>query len=92
MGRVKISLFGALAKITGDNNIDVEALTLKDAIDLLTAKYGESFKDRIYDEKDTLRRFVNIYINGKDIRFLNRLNTNLNEGDTVSIVPAVGGG
>lgn len=92
MGRVKITFFGALAKATGEKTADIEASTLKEALNALTAEYGERFKNRIYDEKGKLRRFINIYINGKDVRFLNRIDTKLNEGDKVSIIPAVGGG
>ncbi|HLJ54122.1 MAG TPA: MoaD/ThiS family protein, partial [Chthonomonadaceae bacterium] len=44
------------------------------------------------DEKGELRRFVNVYVNEEDIRFLDRENTVLNDGDAVSIVPAIAGG
>jgi len=92
MGKVKITFYGALAKIVGEKTTDVESSTLKEAINALTAKYGERLKDKIYDEKGKLARFINIYVNGKDIRFLNHLDTQLNDEDTVSIIPAVGGG
>ncbi|MEM2111615.1 MAG: ubiquitin-like small modifier protein 1 [Candidatus Bathyarchaeia archaeon] len=92
LGKVRISFFGALAKITKEKTVNVESSTLKEVLDVLIVKYGEQFKDRIYDEKGNLRRFVNIYVNGKDIRFINHLHTELNAEDTVSIVPAVGGG
>jgi len=92
MVKVQMTTYGALAKITGERTANVEASTLKEAINVLTAKYGDRFKDKIFDEKGKLRRFVNIYVNGKDIRFLNHLDTKLNDGDMVSIIPAVGGG
>lgn len=44
------------------------------------------------DDKGELRRFVNVYVNEEDIRFLDRENTVLNDGDAVSIVPAIAGG
>ena len=50
------------------------------------------FQARIYDENKQLRTFVNIYVNGEDIRFLDGLNSNTKSGDEVSIVPAVAGG
>jgi len=59
---------------------------------VLAEKYGEQIRNKIYDEKGMLRRFVNIYVNGKDIRFLKHLDTQLNDEDHVSIIPAVGGG
>lgn len=92
MGKVRITFYGALATITGEKTTDLEASTLKEAINVLTTRYGEHFKNSIYDEKEKLRRFVNIYVNGKDIRFLNHFDTELNDEDKVSIIPAVGGG
>ena len=49
-------------------------------------------KSRLYDETGNLRRFVNIYVNEEDIRFLKGKDTPLKEGDEVSIVPAIAGG
>jgi molybdopterin synthase sulfur carrier subunit len=49
-------------------------------------------KDRLCDEKGELRRFVNIYVNEEDIRFLKGKDTTLKDGDEVSIVPAIAGG
>jgi sulfur-carrier protein len=49
-------------------------------------------KERLCDERGDLRRFVNIYINGEDVRFLDGLGSTLKDGDEVSIVPAVAGG
>ena len=92
MVKVKVTLFGALAKTAGEKAVEIEASTLRDAIDKLVVKYEEKFKNRIYDEKGKVRRFVNIYINGKDVRFLNSLETKLNDGDNILIIPAVGGG
>lgn len=48
--------------------------------------------DRVIDEDGDLRRFVNIFVNGEDVRFLEGLHTKLQQGDEVSIVPAVAGG
>ena len=49
-------------------------------------------KERICDETGKIRRFVNVYVNGDDIRFLQNLETSLKEGDNISIVPAIAGG
>ena len=49
-------------------------------------------KERICDEGGKVRRFVNIFVNGDDIRFLNNLETAIKAGDEVSIVPAIAGG
>jgi molybdopterin synthase sulfur carrier subunit len=49
-------------------------------------------RERICDDEGKVRRFVNIFVNGDDIRFLNNLDTVLKDGDEVSIVPAIAGG
>ncbi len=49
-------------------------------------------KERICDDQGNIRRFVNIFVNGDDIRFLDNLETALKDGDEVSIVPAIAGG
>ena len=49
-------------------------------------------RERLLDDKGELRRFVNIYLNGDDIRFLKELETPVKEGDQISIVPAIAGG
>ena len=55
-------------------------------------KNHPGLKDRIYDEKGQLRRFVNVYLNEEDIRFLNGPETSTKDGDVVSIIPAIAGG
>lgn len=50
------------------------------------------FRERLYDEKGALRRFINFYVNNEDIRFLKGETTPVKEGDEVSIVPAIAGG
>ena len=49
-------------------------------------------KERIMDDTGKVRRFVNVYVNGDDIRFLNNVDTALKDGDNISIVPAIAGG
>jgi molybdopterin synthase sulfur carrier subunit len=49
-------------------------------------------KERICDDAGKIRRFVNVYVNGDDIRFLNSLDTPVKDGDEISIVPAIAGG
>jgi molybdopterin synthase sulfur carrier subunit len=58
--------------------------------DLETAHPG--FKERLFDDDGQLRRFVNVFVADEDIRFLDGVDTPVNEGQTVSIVPAVAGG
>lgn len=65
--------------------------TLAELIDLLERDFP-GLKERLCDETGELRRFVNVYINGEDVRFLSGLATALEAGAEVSIVPAVAGG
>ena len=65
--------------------------TLAELIDVLERDFP-GLKERLCDETGELRRFVNVYINGEDVRFLSGLETNIDTGAEVSIVPAVAGG
>ncbi len=75
----------------GQDRVQVEASNLSELIDKLDGQYP-GFKARLIDEGGQLRYFVNIYLNGEDVRFLKGLNTSTATGDEVSIVPAVAGG
>ena len=75
----------------GQDKVETEAASLGELIDSLDVTYP-GFKGRLVDEKGELRYFVNVYVNGEDVRFLQGLNTATNAGDEVSIVPAVAGG
>lgn len=75
----------------GEPEILVEGGTVAAALaDLEAAHPG--FKERIFDDAGELRRFVNVYVDDEDVRFLNGLNTEVGAGQTLSIVPAVAGG
>jgi len=92
LGKVGVVFYGGLARVTGEKTAYLSGSTVKEVLNLLMARYGERFESRIYDGDGKLRRFVNIYINGKDIRFLSQLDSKLDDGDEISIIPAVGGG
>jgi sulfur-carrier protein len=68
----------------------VDGGTVAEVLDALYARFGE-LKARIADE-DGLRRFVNVYVGGEDIRFLDGLATPVDDGAEVTILPAVAGG
>ena len=81
-----------LRKMTGDRDtVSTDGSNLAQCIDALDAAYP-GLKDRLCDEAGEIRRFVNIYVNGEDVRFLQGLTTAVKDGDEVSIVPAVAGG
>ena len=75
----------------GQDKVEVPSGNLGDMVDRLDSAYP-GLKDRLLDEDGELRYFVNIYLNGEDVRFLDGLDTATNSGDEVSIVPAVAGG
>jgi molybdopterin synthase sulfur carrier subunit len=81
-----------LRKLTNDQDVVTgDGGTLQACIEALDAQYP-GLKERLCDETGQLRRFVNIYVNGEDVRFQEGLLTALKPGDEVSIVPAVAGG
>lgn len=79
-------------KLTAHNQrVEVEAANIKEMIEKLEQKFP-GLKARICDEKDRLHKFINLYVNSDDIRFLQRENTSLKNGDEVLIIPAIAGG
>lgn len=89
---VTVSLSGALAAVAGVTTIDLEAETIGDVLTELSDRYGGAFKDKLYDDNGNPRRFINIYVNGRDYRFLKKTDTELADNDEVSLIPAVSGG
>lgn len=81
-----------LRRVTnGADRVAVEGDTLGQLIDSLESQYP-GIKGRLCDEDGDLRNFVNVYVNGEDVRFMQGLGTATKSGDEVSIVPAVAGG
>ena len=81
-----------LRRLTNNQDkVEVEASTIAEFIDSMENNYP-GFKERLMDESGQLRYFVNIYLNGEDVRFLQGVDTATNSGDEISIVPAVAGG
>jgi molybdopterin synthase sulfur carrier subunit len=75
----------------GKDKVEVESANLAAMVEDLEGSYP-GMKDRLLDEEGELRYFVNIYLNGEDVRFLDGLATSTKTGDEISIVPAVAGG
>ena len=90
MGTVRIPT--PLRALSGGKDIlSTGAGSLKACIEDLETQYP-GFRERLCDDAGEIRRFVNIYVNGEDVRFLSGLSTPLKESDEISIVPAVAGG
>ena len=89
---LKVVIPTPLRKFTkGAELVEVEATTLKEVLDKLDSKYP-GFRASVCDETGALKRFINIYINGEDVRFLENLSTRVSDGAEVAIVPAISGG
>ena len=75
----------------GAEEVGATGETVGTVVDNLESQFP-GIKERLCDEEGRVRRFVNIYVNGDDIRFLTNLETAVKEGDELSIVPAIAGG
>ena len=74
----------------GEGELEVEGSTVGEALDAVFDQH-DGLRERIAEDGD-LRRFVNVYVQGEDIRFLDGLETSVEDGDEVTILPAVAGG
>ena len=89
---VQIRIPTPLRKLTHDEEVvETSAETINDAITDLEGRYP-GLQERLLDDKGQVRRFVNVYVNEEDIRFLQEKETPLKDGDEVSIIPAIAGG
>jgi sulfur-carrier protein len=75
----------------GEAETEIDGATVQEVLDGLYARHHE-LRERISDEDGTLRRFVNVYLAGEDIRFLDGLQTPVADGAELTILPAVAGG
>jgi len=73
------------------DEVTISATSVSDLIESMESQYP-GIKDRLCDESGNVRRFINLYVNNEDIRFLDGKDTQLNEEDVVSIIPAIAGG
>jgi molybdopterin synthase sulfur carrier subunit len=89
---IKVRIPKPLRPLTkNQGEVEVSGTSIAEMIDNLNTSYS-GLKDRLCDDKGELRRFVNVYVNEEDIRFLKGKDTILKDGDEVSIVPAIAGG
>jgi sulfur-carrier protein len=89
---ITVQIPTALRKFTaGEQSVSVTALSLPELLDQLTARFPEISR-HLRDDHGTLRRFVNVYVNDEDIRFLGGPDYKFREGDVVLLVPSIAGG
>jgi sulfur-carrier protein len=91
---ITVALPGALRPYAGGRAevaLEERCATLRDALTALAARHG-GVVDRVLDERGEIRRHVNVFVDGEDVRFAEGLETAVREGSTVTVVPAVSGG
>lgn len=90
---IKVLLTNVFQKLaSGKSEIVLDGVyNVSTLIEKLESEYP-GFKERLYDENGALRRFINIFVNGEDIRFLNGEKTEIMDNSEVSIIPAISGG
>ena len=89
---IKVRIPTPLMKLTDNQSeVSAEGETISDIINNLENQFN-GIKDRICEENGAPRRFINIYINEEDIRFLEGEKTSVKDGDEISIIPAIAGG
>ena len=86
---VQVNIPTPLRRITnGQNQIEADASNVGELLEVLDRDYP-GIRERLIDEEGEIRYFVNIYLNGEDVRFLQGTDTSTSSGDEISIVPAV---
>ncbi|MEM1891748.1 MAG: MoaD family protein, partial [Nitrososphaerota archaeon] len=78
--------------LKSDQELHFEVSSIRDLLNQLSEKFGDAFRQRVLDERGNLRSFVVLYVNGKNIQLTEGLDTRLEDGDEVMMLPAIGGG
>jgi sulfur-carrier protein len=88
---VEVRVTSVLQRVVGSRTVQTEGSTVGEVLDRINSEYP-GFREQITMEDGSLHRFVNIYLNDEDIRFMQQLETPVNTGDVLSILPALAGG
>ncbi|MGI0086729.1 MAG: ThiF family adenylyltransferase [Nitrosotalea sp.] len=92
MANIKFTIPSVLNKGGGEKKVDILASTLNEAFNKISEQLGDEFKRRVLNPDGTPRSLINIYVNGKNMRFSGGMETTLKDGDEIYILPAVAGG
>ncbi len=93
MANVKVLLPLALQRFAGGRDeIQLEASTLREALEKLAEEFGDELGRRLFDPNGNANRLLNFYINGRNAKFLGLLEAKLRDGDAIAVFPAVSGG
>ena len=88
---VEVRVTSVLQRVIGAKSVEMEGDTIAEVLERINTQYP-GFREQITMEDGSLHRFVNIYVNDEDIRFMQQLQTPVEPGDVVSILPALAGG
>jgi molybdopterin synthase sulfur carrier subunit len=93
MPKIKIVFFSILKDITKkkEDAIEIDS-TVASAVHKLIEKYGDDLRERLLDNDGQFRKHIVLYVNGKDVRYLNGFDTKLKDGDEIVFLPAAAGG
>ena len=91
---IRVKFFAALWEITGEKEVELDGtnMTVREVLQKLIERYGETFKKEIMDNDDKVKDHYVILVNGRNIVFLDGINTKVKYGDLISVFPPVGGG
>jgi len=95
MTEVKVKFYSLLKDVTKLEKISLsieKSLTIKDILERLIEKFGKDFEDLIYQKEGELNKYLLVVLNEKDIRSVNGLATNVQDGDKIAFIPAIAGG
>lgn len=89
---VRILFPSPIMKVTGERETEVSAGTLGEVLDILIEKYGEPFREIVFEESGKINRYLNFYIKGRTVPRPSNMDTRLRDGDEVAILIIIGGG
>jgi MoaD family protein len=92
---VEVKFFTSLREITGKKVEQIQLqnqITVDELVTMLSNRYGKKFREYIYNKKGEVQPFLSFLVNGKNVNTMQGLDTKLENGDIVAILPPVGGG
>jgi len=96
MVKVTVKAFATIREAIGEfGKISLEfpeQVTVKNLIEVLSKNFGEKFNSEVLDDNGLPKKTIKIFVNGRDIEFLDGLSTNLKDGDEVALIPPIAGG